>query len=475
MIRRCTVLSLSAVAIALPAVAFAQQPTDTSSDTTDPQSTARQELPTVLTSFAPVPGGWTAESAAAKAVAVAPSVEKEHASALHADSMARQTKGAFYPRVDLTMRYTRLGEVDSPPLDFGGMSIPSPFPQVLNHYATGLTATVPVSDLFLSILPGYRGAQAFAEAAKYKEIVAQETVALRAREAFYRHAQTRAAQQVAKDGVRLLEAYVVDLTSLVGAGVAAKPDLSDANAQLAQAKVGLAQVQAGVQVTGVVLKRMLALPDDAKLELGEGLADGAMPVTSTSSRNLLRKAMAQRPEVKALRAVIRAQQHLAKSKRAGRLPHLLLQGNVQYDNPNIRVIPLQDEFSTAWDVNLILTWSPNDLTTANREAERAELDTSKAQADLRALEDGLAISATSALTEYTTALQAIAAATEGVAAAEEGYLARRDLLAAGSASSTEVLNAETRLRRSQLELVNTHANLRIAQAKLIHVVGEAAP
>lgn len=452
------------VAMALPTLVHAQ-PAGPSSD----------EVPTTLSSFAPVAGGWTAESVAAKAVEVAPSVDKEHAGALYADSIVRHTKGAFYPRIDLTMRYTRLGSVDTPPLEFGGMSIPSPFPQVLNHYATGITATMPVSDLFLTVLPGYRGAQAFAVAAKYKEVVEREAVALRAREAFYRHAQVRIAQQVAQDGVHLLEAYVVDLQDLVTAGVAAKPDLSDAKAQLAQAKVGLVQVQAGVEVTGAVLRRMLALPHDAELALGEGLVDPSGTLVTASSEQLLRQAMAKRPEVKALRAVVRAQEQLVKSKRAGRLPHLLLQGNASYNNPNTRVIPLQDEFSPAWDINVILTWSPNDLTTSNHETDRAKLDVSKAQADLRALEDGLAISATTALTEYTTAQQAIKAATDGLAAAEEGFRARRDLLAAGSASSTEVLNAETRLRRSQLELVTTYTNLSIAQAKLIHLVGEAAP
>ncbi|MBL4635765.1 MAG: TolC family protein [Kofleriaceae bacterium] len=486
------VLTLGAIAMACPTNGFAQSESpDPASDASPYNSpatnasvdslkipvpaTTNEEVPTILNSFAPVAGGWTAESVAAKAVTVAPSVDKEHASALYAESIARHTKGAFYPRVDLTMRYTRLGKVATPPLDFGGMSFPNPFPQILNHYATGVTATVPVSDLFLSILPSYRGAQAFANAARYKELVEKETVALRAREAYYRHAQTRAAKQVAQDGVRLLEAYVVDLESLVGAGVASKPDLSDARAQLAQAKVGLAQVQAGVQVTGVILRRMLNLPSDAELVLGEGLADSGSVRVPSSSNELLRQAMAQRPEVKALRAVVRGQKKLVKSKQAGGLPHLLLQGNVNYNNPNTRVIPLQDEFSTAWDINLLVTWSPNDYTTSKRESERAEFDVAKTEADLRALEDGLAIAAVSALSEYTTALQAISAAKEGVAAAEAGYRARRDLLAAGSASSTEVLNAETRLRRSQLELIDTHVNLRIAQAKLIHVVGEAAP
>tara|TARA_R110002096_G_scaffold434832_5_gene658285 strand:+ start:94284 stop:95552 length:1269 start_codon:yes stop_codon:yes gene_type:complete len=422
-----------------------------------------------------VPGGLTAELAAAKAVKVAPSIDREHAGALHADSIARHNKGAFYPRVDLTGRYTRLGSVDTPPLAFGGMTIASPFPQVLNHYSVGVGATMPVSDLFLTILPTYRGAQAFADAARYQEDVEREAVALRAREGFYRHAQARGGAQVAQDAVKLLESYVVDLQSLVTAGAASKPDLADAKAQLAQARVGLARVRAGVEVTGAVLRRLLAMPDGSELALGEGLADGGAFQPPATYSELLATATNQRPEVKALRSVVRAREKLVKAKRGGRLPHLAINGNVNYANPNTRVIPLEAEFSASWDVSLIVSWSPNDFSTSKHETDRAQLDLIKASSDLRALEDGLAIAATTAFTEHATALQEITAAGEGLVAAEEGFRARRDLLAAGAASSTEVLNAETRLRRAQLELINAHANFRIARSRLMHVVGRAAP
>jgi outer membrane protein TolC len=355
------------------------------------------------------------------------------------------------------------------------MTFPSPFPQVLNHYAVGVGATMPVSDLFLTILPGYRGAQAFADAARYKEHVEREAVALRARESFYRHAQARGGFQVAKDAVQLLETYLLDLESLVAAGVASKPDLADAKAQLAHARLGLSRASAGVDVTAVVLRRLLNLPDTEDLALGEGLGDGVGFTPPATSEQLLRLAMQDRAEVKALRSVVHARKKFVKAKHGSRLPHVAVNGNVNYANPNTRVIPLQDEFSSSWDVSLILSWSPNDFSTARHETERAELDLIQAEADLRSLQDGLAIAATSAFTEYRTAQQEIQASTQGLAAAEEGYRARRDLLTAGAASSTEVLNAETRLRRAQLEFINAHANLRIALSKLMHIVGRAAP
>lgn len=459
---------IGVVALSSPSAAWSQSP---ESAPVDPPAI---EIPSVQDSFAPVAGGITASSAAARAVTVAPTIERAHAQTVQATVAVERVRVAFAPRLDVSARYTRLSEVDLPPFEFAGMAISNPFPQILNNYAMELTATLPVSDLFLTILPSYRGAQAFAEAARYQEEVEREATALRAREAFYHHMQARANRQIARDAVRLLETYVVDLRSLVDAGVASRPDLADATAQLAQARVGLARARAAVDVTGVALRRLLGLPRGSELTLGEGLADGdAQPTPSLD--DLIAQATARRPEIKALEALMQAHERSVSARRASRLPRLLVQGNVAYANPNQRIIPQTDEFRATWDVSVVLRWSPNDAWAGGHEVSEAEQEVARTRADLRALEDGLVVAASSAFSDHATARQSIDAATRGLEAAETGYRTRRELLAAGSATSSDVLDAETRLRRAQLELVDAHINLRVAQARIKHVIGEAAP
>jgi outer membrane protein len=440
------------------------------------QPAAQNEPIDILEALEVEPSGLTADRAAARAVRVSSSIHRAEQGARAASAAADQVVAGLFPRLDVSARYTRLSEIDQPPFSFqiGGMvmEFDNPFPQILDNYAARVSVTIPVSDLLLAILPAYQGAEAYEDAAQYQVVASQRTVAVQAREAFYNYVQARGTVLVAADGVRLLEAYVADLARLVEAGALPQPDLADARAQLALARADVARAEAAVSTTETVLRRALRIDGRAPIRIGENLIE---PLTATppAEDQVLARALENRPEVNALRSLVEAREALVQAREAGRYPHLVLSGNLDIANPNQRIVPSVEEFRTSWDANVILSWSPNDLAVAQAQVAQADAELAQARDDLEQIEDGIAIEVAQALATFRASGLAIDAASEGLEAAQLAYRSRRELLAAGAATPSDVLDAETRLRVAQLARLTAHVTRRIAHARLAYVMGDA--
>jgi outer membrane protein TolC len=235
-----------------------------------------------------------------------------------------------------------------------------------------------------------------------------------------------------------------------------------------------AKRRAAVAVARTALGVLLGEPVPERLALGEDL-DAALPALEDGPQKLVEKASRQRPEIQALEGITRAYDDSIRANEGARLPHLALVAGLDYQNPNQRIFPQKEEFAATWDISAVLSWSPNDLMDASRRAAETYADLEKTRADLAGLRDALELEVTRACEEYGSARDAMESAQAGIRAAEESFRVRREQFRAGSAVATEVIDAESELRRARLELVNASIDLRIARARLDRAVGRKIP
>ena len=425
----------------------------------------------------------SSQSAARLAVDHSPAVKGAGEALRKAREGAERAWLAVYPRLDLSARYTRLSEVERGELTMPGMeNLPagagldsdSIFPQILNQYALRAEIRYPLSDLFFAILPGYRAAEGFSEAQAKSIEAERQKVALAAREAFYNFARARAALVVAMAGLAQAEAHRRDVAAMVNAGTLARVELMRMDAQIAAAQVTVERARGGVAIARTGFGVLLGRPVPEKLAIEEDL-DEPLPELITDQDELLKRAAKQRPEMQALAELIEAHHESVSANQGGRLPHLSLAAGVDYANPNQRAFPQEEKFTASWDISAVLSWSPNDLLDANRGVAEASADLEKARFDMEALRDALRIEVAQACEEYRSARAAMEAARAGIEAAEESFRVRREQFRAGSAVATEVIDAESELRRARLELVNASIDVRIARARLDRAVGEKSP
>lgn len=450
----------------------------------------------------------TAEQAAKLAVKSGPSIASANAAQRKAEAGARGAWIAVYPKLDLTARYTRLSKVDQGSLISGnGMNTNAPtlrnpesdfdasqaqfdawigrfltemgnsfsdisIPQHLNNYALRAQLSYPVSDVFFAVLPGYKAAKGFTEAAAWNVKIEQQKLVQQAREAYYNYARGRASLFVARAALAQVEAHRKDIVAMVDAGTLAKVELMRIDAQVAAARVAIARVEGGVAMAKTGLGVLTGQKITQEVAITEQLMQPLPPLTESEDQ-LVAQASARRPEVLALRTLASAYELSAQANGGGRLPHLALSAGVDYNNPNQRaMLSAESKFVASWDISAILTWSPNSYFDADYKVSGAEADLAKVRADLESLEQGLTIEVTQAYEQYTSARAAMEAAESGIAAAEESFRVRREQFRAGAAVATEVLDAEAGLRNARLELVNAAIDMRIARVRLDHAIGK---
>lgn len=417
--------------------------------------------------------GLTADAAAKRATLVSPAVLQAGATAAHSISEAKIAGAAFLPRLDLRASYTRLGEVEQQPIEFGGQSI-SLFPQILNNYQLRAGLSFPVSDYFLTIAPGYKASKKAAEVAAYQLYAQREAVALTARQYYYSYARSVAAELVARNSVEQLTSHVTDLDALVKAGTTTRGDLMQAQAQLANARVQLSAAQGSVRTFGDQLRVYIGMDASAPLSLGDDVLV-PVPPDATTAADLEARALRARPETSALRALIEADRLSVKVQKGRQYPTLAITGAYDYANPNSRAFPQEEKFTGSWSAGVVLSWSPNDTIARGADVGRAELEVSRAQTDLAELERRIRTEASQASTDLQVAREQIGAAQEGVTAAREAWRVQRDLLGAGEATEQQTLDAQAALTRAEQSLIDAQIAAHVARARADYVVGRATP
>ena len=117
----------------------------------------------------------------------------------------------------------------------------------------------------------------------------------------------------------------------------------------------------------------------------------------------------------------------------------------------------------------------SDLSVSPGEDHETEARAAQTELQKAALRDSITLEVVQAVQAVKEAEFAIGSNKRELASAEEGYRVRRELFRNGRATSVELTDAELELTRASLNLVNTEANLRLARARLHHVLGRDTP
>jgi len=418
-----------------------------------------------------------------------------------AEARAAQQKSNYLPRVGLTARYTRLSDFTPPSVSGGGALVgtplpagtvnPSPtqavsfsFPLVLDNYVTQATVAVPISDYFLRIGKAYSAATQSAEAARFDVLAARAKSAADGKIAFYTWLRARGAQRVAEQALTVAQAHMQDAENQFNVGNASKADVLRAQTQVASAELAVRRAKSGVTLAEAQVRLAIHAPESATLTPGESLDDEAAAANAASVpphhdaesnapglAALIAEALRRRPELRSLERSAAAARKLAEVQRAGRYPVLAAVGEATYANPNPRRFPQLQEWFGTWAAGAQLTWSPNDVLSANQSGADAEARAEALEAQRLAARDGIQLEVTQAFEAVAEADAAVDSTARQLESAVEGYRVARELFTHGRATATTTIDAEVILAQTRFENLNARVDARVARIRLQHAAG----
>jgi len=281
-----------------------------------------------------------------------------------------------------------------------------------------------------------------------------------------------ASRQIVKTAQTTQEAAEAQLAN----GRSTLPDVLNARAATAQAAYDLQASIGAVDTARVVLRETIGVePSDAILV--EEPAGVPLPTeVAESTANLVKAAMQQRPDLRAIAEKLQAANAELKVAKAEYWPtvHLGAYAAQQAVWPTINVAgpnPLGDANQTVWGVSVTARWTIFDGGLRRNEVRLADSKRREAQDEKREKEDAIGREVWVAYVQFRTAVRQHEAAETLLTSASTSYDASLDAYKYGVKNLVDLVTAENQLAQARLALVQSRSAVRIDASNLDFATG----
>jgi len=332
-------------------------------------------------------------------------------------------------------------------------------------YNVAISAQQPLFTGF-KILNGYRIAEYGAEAESFNYRRSESEVVLHVEEAYYGVLKAQEFKKVSDQAVAQMEAHVRDLENMYQVGMLAENDLLKAKVQRSNVKLMRIQATNAVRMSTTAFCNVLGIPLDTEVVLKAKLKYEPSPPVALDEA--IRRALRERPEVKAMQYALKIGQKAVSISKAGWLPNVALIGNYNYKRPDREN---EKEWYGSWDVTVaaemnVFDWGATRYQTAQAKHRLRQMEEGFGQ-----LQDGITLEVTQSVLALHEAQEKVAATRENVAQAEENYRVTNEKFKQGMATNTDLLDANTMWTQAKMEYVQALADHHVAEAKLEKAMG----
>ena len=455
-------------------------------------SDAPMPIPTDL--LQPHPGGLMAGQVGSRAAATSYNAKASEEALRGAAARVDQAWASFLPRLQVVGKYTRLSDFTAPnvfkfpgalvvaqqPGAIGagnpGIGVPANFSFpffVLDNWLFQAGLTIPISDYLLRTDQSYTAATHSQEAARWDVVGARANSLTNGEVAYYNWLRARGGVIIAIQALNDQRTHLKDARNQFAVGNASRADVLRAETAVSSAELAVERAKNLMDLSEKQMRVAVHAADEEVFQPGEDLEAPVSPVQG-NLKEMTSEALTNRAEVKSADANAEAARQLAAASKAGRYPNFSAFADGILGNPNPRYIPPSNDFNTTWDLGAQITWSPNDILTANGSVTDNESRAAAIIANRDAVRDSIEVEVTQSFQAVREADFAIESGTREQASAEEAYRVARELFNNGRGTSTTLTDAETDVTRARLDLLNAKVDARVARIRLDHSLGRDA-
>jgi outer membrane protein len=368
----------------------------------------------------------------------------------------------FLPQIDLLSRYVATGKSTLPgsPGPTGVVNITE-----IGHYSVWQSELQLQWTLYDFGRTGGRYGQARMreQIARLQAVRAGETVAYDVATAYLQVLEAAALRRIAVESVRRAEAVLEDVKARREAGVALRDDVLRGEVQLSESRDALVRAE-DTEVTALA-RLNNAMGRDASLPVRPGEVSPPGQFTA-SLAECLGRAAEQRPEVGVARDRVAVAQYGRVAARGEFLPVLAAKGSLgRIEGQNV-VGGWQEGVGIQLNVPLYHGG-------ANRgNLASAEADIVQALADAQGILNDISLEVTVAHREVVSAQARVELARPAVEQSAEALRIVRQRYRAGTATPTDVIDAETAVTRAEQRFVSARVEYLSALARLAYVMGD---
>lgn len=383
------------------------------------------------------------------------------------EDQSRSVRGRMLPTVVVSDEYSRYTEAYA--VEF---PLPTPSGKPVSFTARDAQTNTFVASLvqpvtgLLRLWQERAAVDINAEAAEEGALAGEEAVTEAVQSGYLRYFEARATQAIARASQEQLTEQRKVVEVRLHAGAATQADLLRVQVAEANARQQELQASAGADVARTTLLIAMGFtPNDGAIELVEPVALSEARLPAMSDSEVQAKAFQRRHESKRALAEYNAAVHQQRARLAALLPDIQLQAaylNVQgqaFAQTNAAYVGVK----ASWPI-----WEWGASWYAMRSAGTQSLALAQVAED-----SGRQVrtEASTRLSQLIAARETVDVAEKTISSAEEAYRVTDALVKAGSATTTDLLDAQSALTTAKLNLVRARSQRALAQVALQRATG----
>lgn len=417
-------------------------------------------LPSVTPSFAQVGDSLRVEEAVRVVVESHPAVQEAQEGIAVSRARVQETRSALSPVIGATGLYSHVGPV--PSLEFQDRSI-SLFPA--NNYSAGVTVRQTVYDGGQRDLVVDRALSMEETAAEAVDQVRFE-LAYQTVDAFDAILFLGESLKVQNEELVALQRHLTVTEGMVQSGTATDFEVLTTQVRIADAESRRVETEHAVEVRRIELRQLLGMPAGAPLLLAGGFQGELLDLDVEA---LMRRALAQRPEMKLSRSVEGTARVQARLSSLGDKPSVNVNLTLGAKNG---YVPHLNAVKPNWVAGMSLDFPLFNGHRTQSQVEVSEAGLSQAQARTRVVERGVRTQVEQAVASVRAGQEKIRAAEIQVRQAEAALELAETRYQAGVITNLDILDAQTSLSAARLVELRARYELSRDRNQLRKSVGD---
>ncbi len=329
-----------------------------------------------------------------------------------------------------------------------------------------LTVAQPITPIYHAYY-GYKLADLGVDIATIEEQKIRSDLKFAVVEAYFGYLKATAALKSIDEALVGVQAHVDKAKAFYGAEIITKNDLLQAETRLAQLKGTRLSVAQGVTLAREALLMLLNEPPGTMIEpVDDAGAQAAYIKTEgiPTQEEALDIASRNRPELKQMHVALEQADAAVKLAKGGYIPSVAAFGSFQHEEGSVMELP-------QFVVGASLSWNIFQWGKVYYSVDEAKARAAAAAAGMESLERAVQFEVTQALLGIDLARNQIVVQEEAVKAAEEQLRIEKQRYEKQVSTTTEVLDATTRLVEAQVTLSTYHYESLVSIAKLWKACG----
>ncbi|MFM8568380.1 MAG: TolC family protein [Candidatus Kapaibacterium sp.] len=266
-----------------------------------------------------------------------------------------------------------------------------------------------------------------------------------------------------------LRARVRDAETLLRAGTITSNDLLKLKVQTANVQAQELEIWQQIWSVQVALCNLIGLPLTSMVELS---SKPTWTKTDDSEvREAVAKAREERPDIRATALRVKAAERGVDAANGGWWPQVAVSATYLYANPNQRIFPNRLQFDGTWAVGVTAGWDVWNWMIPAHQADQARSQAAQLQESLAMMKDGVAVEAVQNHLALAPARERISVAEQAESQAQENSALVNSRFTAGTATGTDVLEAEALLLQASANKSSALADYELAWARYQRSLG----